>query len=120
MNKEDFYKLHIGQKIYYKGELLFVMPLNKTQSKNILVLGKAYYLYHYLNFEDEIDNLSFNKPKEKVKRSRYLLKHKHTKIPFETNKYFIDQAELISIMGYLKEDIDFIVRLNETEREFDE
>jgi len=118
MKIEDFYKLHIGQKIYYNGEEREIDFLRVIDGQEKLLQVGLVGDGECLDFDFDKENFSFEK--RKVKRAQYLYKLKGLLHPFCSGWYYKDEKDFLSHFGFRKEDYDFIIRLQETEREFDE
>jgi len=117
MKIEDFEQLHIEQNIYFGGEQVKISHLELYEGK--YKIGFRSYLMSYI-FTDIMDGLFFDKPKVKVKRAQYLYKFKNRTRPKIGLCLCLDQKDFLDSMGTCRDSFDFVTRLFETEKEFDE
>jgi len=117
MNEKDFEKLHIGQEIYFGGEQGKISHLELCEGE--YKIGFRSYSMSYI-FTDIMDGLFFDKPKAKVKRAQYLYRSVGYKIPEITFRMFIDQEDFLKSIHSHESKFDFIIRLPDTEYEFEE
>jgi len=118
MNEDDIKELNLYGQIYFRGELMTVSALSVDIYENTCISFKE--RKDQFSFKHIMHELSFDKPKEKVKRAKYLVKRRNCPYPHSSGWYYKDQNDFLYQHKHKKEDYDFIIRLNETEREFDE
>jgi len=117
MELNNFRGLHIGQEIYWESILVKVTELRSDVNGDYCIRFENNTEKYFSKIMDE---LSFDKPKMKVKRAQYVCKLKICPAPYANGWFYRDQKELLDSSEHSKQEFDFIIRLDGTEREFEE
>ena len=79
MTEQDFYKLHINQEIYYKGEMFTIISLERGMDKQSTISFREKVNVYYFN--QIMQDLSFEPPKTKKKKKYFRYFYKYSDIP---------------------------------------
>jgi len=119
MNKNDIYDLKLGMLIYWKGKSVVIDSLMSSIQAGGFIIAFVNDSSFY-SFNKIMGELSFEKQKPKVKRAQYLYKTKKNKKPMSTLSFYLNDDEFKQSIQTTSDRIEFMIRLTETEREFDE